>query len=132
MAFYMDSSALVKLVIRETGSDDLREFIGDRELVTSQISRVELVRAVARNQPDSVEAAVDLLAELTLVAVSRVISSRAAWVPPPALRSLDALHVASASAMRDSLDALVTYDRRMIHAGQLAGLRVVSPGDKSA
>ena len=132
MSLYMDSSALVKLVIRENDSDDLRGFIGDREIVTSQISRVELVRAVARHQPDSVEVALDLLAELTLVAVSRVISSRAAWVPPPALRSLDALHVASASAMRDSLDALVTYDRRMIDAGRLAGLRVVSPGDKSA
>jgi predicted nucleic acid-binding protein len=86
---------------------------------------------VARDQPDSVDAALDLLAELTLVAVTRVISSRAGWVPPPALRSLDAVHVASASAMRDSLDALVTYDRRMIDAGRLAGLRVVSPGGKS-
>jgi predicted nucleic acid-binding protein len=132
MALYMDSSALVKLVIRETGSDQLRGFIGDQEMVTSQISRVELVRAVARSQPDSVEAALDLLGELTLVAVNRVIASRAAWVPPPALRSLDALHVASASVMRDSLDAFVTYDHRMIDAGRIAGLRIASPGDASA
>jgi predicted nucleic acid-binding protein len=132
MALYMDSSALVKLVIRETGSDQLRGFIGDQEMVTSQISRVELVRAVARSQPDSVEAALDLLGELTLVAVNRVIASRAAWVPPPALRSLDALHVASASVMRDSLDAFVTYDHRMIDAGRIAGLRIASPGDPSA
>ncbi|HEY7100330.1 MAG TPA: type II toxin-antitoxin system VapC family toxin [Mycobacteriales bacterium] len=131
MALYMDSSALVKLVIRETGSDDLRGFVGGREMVTSQISRVELIRAVARNQPDSVEAAVELLGELTLVAVSQVIASRAAWVPPPALRSLDALHVASASAMRDSLDAFVTYDHRMIDAGRIAGLRIASPGGRS-
>jgi uncharacterized protein len=132
MALYLDSSALVKLVIRETGSDQLRGFIGDQEMVTSQISRVELVRAVARSQPDSVEAALDLLGELTLVAVNRVIASRAAWVPPPALRSLDALHVASASVMRDSLDAFVTYDHRMIDAGRIAGLRIASPGDPSA
>jgi predicted nucleic acid-binding protein len=132
MALYVDSSALVKLVIRESDSDQLRKFVGDREMVTSQISRVELVRAVARNQPDSVEAAVDLLGELTLVAVSRVIASRAAWVPPPALGSLDALHVASASAMRDSLDAFVTYDHRMVSAGRMAGLRIVSPGARSA
>ena len=132
MALYMDSSALVRLVIRETGSDQLRGFIGDQEMVTSQISRVELVRAVARSQPDSVEAALDLLGELTLVAVNRVIASRAAWVPPPALRSLDALHVASASVMRDSLDAFVTYDHRMIDAGRIAGLRIASPGDPSA
>jgi predicted nucleic acid-binding protein len=91
-----------------------------------------LVRAVARSQPDSVEAALDLLGELTLVAVNRVIASRAAWVPPPALRSLDALHVASASVMRDSLDAFVTYDHRMIDAGRIAGLRIASPGDPSA
>jgi predicted nucleic acid-binding protein len=128
MALYMDSSALVKLVIREIGTDQLRGFIRDQEMVTSQISRVELVRAVARSQPDSVEAALDLLGELTLVAVNRVIASRAAWVPPPALRSLDALHVASASAMRDSLDAFVTYDHRMIDAGRIAGLRIASPG----
>ena len=131
MALYMDSSALVKLVIRESDSDQLRRFVGDREMATSQISRVELIRAVARNQPDSVDAAQDLLSELTLISLSRVITSRAAWVPPPSLRSLDALHVASANTMLDSLDALVTYDGRMIEAGRLAGLRVASPGVRS-
>jgi predicted nucleic acid-binding protein len=131
MALYMDSSALVKLVIRESDSDQLRRFVGDREMATSQISRVELIRAVARNQPESVDAAQDLLSELTLISLSRVITSRAAWVPPPFLRSLDALHVASANTMRDSLDALVTYDGRMIEAGRLAGLRVASPGVRS-
>ncbi len=128
MALYMDSSALVKLVIRERDSDQLRRFVGDQEMVSSQISRIELIRAVARNQPDSVEAAQDLLSELTLISLSRVITSRAAWVPPPSLRSLDALHVATANAMRDNLDALVTYDGRMIDAGRMAGLRVASPG----
>jgi predicted nucleic acid-binding protein len=131
MAFYMDSSALVKLVIRESDSDQLRRFVGDREMATSQISRVELIRAVARHQPDSVDAAQDLLTELTLISLNRVITSRAAWVPPPSLRSLDALHVASANTMRDGLDALVTYDGRVIEAGRLAGLRVASPGMRS-
>ena len=128
----MDSSALVKLIIRESDSDELRRFVGDREMATSQISRVELIRAVARNQPDSVEAAQDLLGELTLISISRLITSRAAWVPPPSLCSLDALHVASANTMRDSLDALVTYDGRMIEAGRMAGLRVASPGGRPA
>jgi uncharacterized protein len=131
MALYLDSSALVKLVIRESDSEELRVFVGDREMATSQISRVELIRAVARNQPDAVDAAQDLFGDLTIIALSRVITSRAGWVPPPALRSLDALHVASATTMRDSLDALVTYDGRMIEAGRLAGLRVRSPGVRS-
>jgi predicted nucleic acid-binding protein len=130
MALYMDSSALVKLVVEEAESEDLREFVGDREMASSQIARTELVRAVARTQPAAVDAAEDLVGAVTLIAVSRVLAARAAWVIPRELRSLDALHVASAVAMSANLEALITYDRRMIEAGRLAGLPVLSPGDK--
>jgi predicted nucleic acid-binding protein len=53
-------------------------------------------------------------------------------VRPPALRTLDAIHVASAAAMESDLEALVTYDRRMVEAGRLAGLPVASPGGAAA
>lgn len=132
MALYLDTSALMKLVVKETESDTLRHFVGARELVSSQLARTELVRAVARSQPDSVDAAEDLLSELTLVALSRLLTARAAWVKPPLLRSLDAIHVATAVAMEADLEALVTYDRRMVEAGRMAGLPVASPGDAAA
>jgi uncharacterized protein len=122
----------VKLVIDEGESDELREFVAGRELVSSQLARTELIRAVARNEPGSVTAAEDLIADLTLIALSRLLTAKAAWVKPPALRTLDAIHVASAMAMESDLDALVTYDRRMVEAGRMAGLAVASPGDKQA
>lgn len=132
MALYLDTSALVKLVIKERESEDLRQFVGRREIVSNQLARTELLRTVARNEPDSVDAAEILISGVTLVNVTRRLTSYAAWVPPQALRTLDALHVATAAAMQADLDALVTYDRRMVEAGRLAGLRVASPGEEAA
>ena len=128
MPLYLDTSALVKLVVEEAESDDLRTFVGSREVVSSQLARTELIRAVARSRQRSVDAAEDLIAEVTLLALSRLITARAAWVKPLALRSLDAIHVASAATLEAELDALVTYDGRMVEAGRLSGLPVASPG----
>ena len=132
MALYLDTSALVKLVVEEKQSEELREFVGDRAMVSSQISRTELIRVVHRAEPHRVEEAEDLLADMTLFAVDRLLTAQAAWVRPPTLRSLDAIHVASAAALEADLEALVTYDRRMLDAGRMAGLPVASPGDKAA
>ena len=132
MALYLDTSALVKLVLRESESDELRTFVGAREMVSSQLARTELIRAIAREQPESVPEAEDLVSEMTLIALSRLLTAQAAWMKPPALRSLDALHVATAASMAGDLEVLVTYDRRMVEAGQMAGLPVASPGASAA
>ncbi|MFL6130869.1 MAG: type II toxin-antitoxin system VapC family toxin [Mycobacteriales bacterium] len=132
MALYLDTSALVKLVIREPESTELRRYVADREVVSSLLVRAELIRAVARHEPASVEAAEGMLSGLRLTALSEVLVGRAAWLGPWELRALDALHLASAMALHGALEALVTYDQRMIQAGQAAGLPVTSPGDAAA
>lgn len=128
MALYLDTSALVKLIFTEMESDHLREFVGTRELVSSQLARTELVRTVARHRPRSLDGAECLLGAMTLIALSHQLTARASWVKPAELRSLDAIHVASAMAMQEDLEALVTYHGRMIDAGRIAGLPVASPG----
>jgi uncharacterized protein len=132
MALYLDSSALVKLVAVEAESDELDDYVGDREIVSSELARTEVLRAIRRRHAGLVEAAEDFLAELSLMPVDRFITTGAAWVRPWSVRSLDAIHVASASQLRPGLEALVTYDRRMVDAAREAGLRVTSPGDPPA
>jgi len=132
MAVYLDTSALVKLVADEAESRDLAAFVGDDEIISSLITRVELVRAVARKHERLIEQAEDLLAGMSYVAVNRLTTGEAAWVQPWTLRSQDAVHVASAIRLREGVRALVTYDDRMVHAGRLAGLEVASPGRATA
>lgn len=132
MALYLDSSALVKLVAVEKESDELEAFVEGREIVSSEIARTEVVRAVLRRHVNLAEAAEDLLADIGLVAVSPMATMAAGWVRPFSLRSLDALHVATARRLERDLEALVTYDIRMIEAARGAGLPVASPGMSAA
>ena len=132
MALYLDTSALVKLVIAEKESEELREFVGHRGMVSSQVTQTELVRAVNRAEPARIDAAEELLADMIFLVVDRLLTARAGWVRPVTVRSLDAIHIASAAAMERDLEALVTYDRRMVTASQTAGLPVVSPGGAAA
>jgi predicted nucleic acid-binding protein len=132
MSIYLDSSALVKLVVEEPESEDLRTFVGDRVVVSSMAARTEVIRAVARTEPERVGAAEKVLAETSLIIIDGPLASAAAWVEPASIRSLDAIHLATAQRLEVGLEALVTYDRRMVDAAQMAGLRVASPGDKSA
>jgi len=132
MSIYLDSSALVKLVVEEPESEDLRTFVGDRVVVSSIVARTEVIRAVARTEPERVGAAEKVLAETSLIIIDWPLASAAAWVEPASIRSLDAIHLATAQRLEVGLEALVTYDRRMVDAAQMAGLRVASPGDKSA
>jgi predicted nucleic acid-binding protein len=132
MSIYLDSSALAKLVVEEPESEDLRTFVGDRVVVSSMVARTEVIRAVARTEPERVGAAEKVLAETSLIIIDGPLASAAAWVEPASIRSLDAIHLATAQRLEVGLEALVTYDRRMVDAAQMAGLRVASPGDKSA
>ncbi len=132
MSIYLDSSALVKLVVEEPESEDLRTFVGDRVVVSSMVARTEVIRAVARTEPERVGAAEKVLAETSLIIIDGPLASAAAWVEPASIRSLDAIHLATAQRLEVGLEALVTYDRRMVDAAQMAGLRVASPGDESA
>jgi predicted nucleic acid-binding protein len=126
---YLDSSGLVKLIRPEAESRALKAFIqGKPRRVTSALARVEVVRAAAlAADGEAVRLAEQLLATIELVAVSDAVLARAAALPPAGLRSLDAIHLATALALGVELDGIVTYDDRLADAARMAGVTVYTP-----
>jgi uncharacterized protein len=127
---YIDTSALVKLVTVEPETAPLRSYLleaeGDAEF-TAAITRTELVRAAARlRDTDIARQASLLLTRLQFVEISTALLDAAAVLPPPELRTIDAIHLAAAMTAPE-LRALVTYDRRLADAAADAGVVVVSP-----
>jgi predicted nucleic acid-binding protein len=124
---YLDSSALVKLVVAEPETRALRAHVAGRPLGSSEIALVEVVRACKRAGAPTVErAARRLVSGAFLVRVDRALLERAAELTSGRLRSLDAIHLASALHVRP--DELIAYDRRLLEAAAGAGLTVSSPG----
>lgn len=124
---YLDTSAVVKLLIAENESLALRDYIGDREWVSSALLRTELIRALARVDPSVVPRALDLLERPGLLTIGTRVLDTAARLSPPSLRSLDAIHLASAQELRDELTAFVAYDDRLLAAASSLGMRTASP-----
>lgn len=126
---YADSSALVKLVLSESETAALREHLSaPTMLATSGIGLAEVPRAVARGNP-SAEArakAGRLLEDCILIDVTDELLRVAAELPPAPLRTLDAIHLASALSIQ--ADVLLAYDRRLLAAATESGLPVMSPG----
>ncbi len=131
MKLYLDSSALVKLVKREAESIALRTYLrrrGTDGRVTSALARVEVVRALSGGGPAAVAHARRQLARVDHVNLDRLLlDDAAALVPGMALRSLDAIHLASARSIGADLRAFVTYDRRMADAAGAIGMVVEAP-----
>ena len=131
MKLYLDSSALVKLVQRESESDALRDFLTDHKsdtLVTSALARVEVVRAVWGGGHRAIEQARRQLARLDQIVLGTALLDRAACLTPEVqLRSLDAIHLTAAQTVGDDLRAVVTYDQRMADAAGALGLVVQTP-----
>jgi uncharacterized protein len=130
VTFYFDTSALAKLIISEPETPALRRWLSHRRevpLVTNTIGAVELTRLATRVGPAAQLAAAQLLARIDQLELTPLAVSRAGQLPPPEVRTLDALHVGSASELAD-LQAVVTYDRRMAEASEGYGLPVQSPG----
>jgi predicted nucleic acid-binding protein len=132
---YADASALVKLVQEEAESAALRAYLDGADLVSSELVLTEIPRAVRRAVAQDPALPLDLLlgraAELidalALRPLDRALLEGAGALTEPALRALDAIHVASAAAL-DPVGAFVTYDERQAAAARLAGLRTMSPG----
>ncbi|TFV63371.1 PIN domain-containing protein [Geodermatophilus sp. DF01-2] len=126
----LDSSALVKLVVEEPESAALEAWLSGRaplSVTASDLVRVEVIRAVARVDSAGVPRARTLLAGVDLVPVSRVLLESAADLGPPSLRSLDAVHLATALSLGPILEAFVVYDERLARAATEVGLPVVAP-----
>lgn len=129
MIFYVDTSALVKLVVAEAETAALRTWIGAEtsELVSSDLARTELLRAVRRVAADRVVQARAVLDSVTLVTVRTATFESAGQLDPATLRTPDALHIASALELGDDLRGLVTYDERLGEAAESHGIAVVAP-----
>jgi predicted nucleic acid-binding protein len=128
-AVYLDSSALVKLVLAEPESATLAAWLpSDLQPTSSAIARTELIRAVAGGGSEAVARARALLGRIDLITIDDVVLDAAALIGPPTLRTLDALHLASAMSLGDDLGAFVAYDRRLLEAAMGVGLATASPG----
>lgn len=126
---YLDASALVKLVITEPESAALRHFLaGDRLRFSSRVGAVEVRRAMSRQQERDAAVQVDAIMQgVRIVELDALLARAAEAVGPAALRTLDAIHLASALALGDELDEFVTYDARLADAARDAGLSVIAP-----
>jgi predicted nucleic acid-binding protein len=128
MATYLDSSAIVKLAVRENESVALRRYLRRRRpLVSSSLARTEVMRALLPGGDDAVAAGWKVLSRLDLVRISTGVLDDAAVLLPTELRSLDAIHLATARRLGQDLGTLVTYDERMTEAATHLGHRVVAP-----
>ncbi len=128
MALYLDSSALVKLVVAEPESAALRGYLAGRpDRVSSALARVEVPRAVRLHGRRALARAGRLLGRVRLLCLDDALLDEAAGLGPEVLRSLDAIHLASARTLGDELEAVVTYDRRMAEASESLHLKVAAP-----
>jgi predicted nucleic acid-binding protein len=124
---YLDASAFVKLVVPEPETPSLSAAL-DRvaRVVASEILEVEVLRASHRVGGDTRSARAQLAA-VRLMPLTDEIRALAGALYPPSLRSLDAIHVASALSLRERLKGLFTYDERTSSAARDAGLDVYAP-----
>jgi len=130
--YYADTSAVIKLLAEETDSKAFAAFYddhGDAEWVSSALLRIEVVRAVARAVPARLPDARDLLTAFSYIAIDDEIVDGAMNEPDRGLRSLDAIHLATARILAPELDGLLSYDDRLTKAATDAGLRALSPRD---
>ena len=127
MTWFIDTSALVKLCVEELESVALDIFVDGNDLVASELVLTELVRVV-RLRSGSTHSARALLETLDLVPADQQLLASAGVLQPDGLRSLDAIHLATALTLGDACEGIITYDTRMQEAARAAGLTVPAPG----
>lgn len=128
-AVYLDSSALVKLVVREAESEALRRYLGERRRrVSCALARVEVLRAVRSQGAPAVRRGRRLLERIALLRLDDALLDTAAALDGHVLCSLDAIHLAAARTLGEHGVDVATYDVRMAEAAREIGLQVVAPG----
>ena len=127
-ATYLDSSAIVKLAVHEPESSALRRYLSRRRpLLSSALARTEVARALLSLGSEAVQRGQEVLARLELARVNDTVLVTAGKLLPADLRSLDAIHLATALELGPDLARLVTYDERMVVAARALGLAVSAP-----
>jgi predicted nucleic acid-binding protein len=124
---YVDASALTKLVLEEPDSGAMRGwYVENEHVLCSRVGIVETQRAVGRHPHD--EAHLDvIIRSVEVVEFDIDIARQAANISPLTLKTLDAIHLASAVRLGAVVDAFVTYDDRLAAAARAVGLPVVRP-----
>lgn len=126
---YLDTSAALKLVLPEAETGQLELWIGERAgipRVSSRLLRIEMLRAVARNAPHRMGRANVVLSAMALLSIDDV-AATAELIGDTTLRSLDAIHLATAHELRTALTAFVCYDKRLRDAALALGLPAETP-----
>jgi predicted nucleic acid-binding protein len=128
-ALYLDSSAFVKLAVEEPETRALRGFLaaGEQRRVSSALLRTESLRAVRHLGAEALATVREGLRRVDLVGIDDRILDAAGMLEPRVLRTLDAIHLATAMAIGDDLDAIVSYDERMVEAAKLLGFSSATP-----
>jgi predicted nucleic acid-binding protein len=124
---YVDTSALVKLVIREVESDAVDRYLTDADMVSSTLLLVEARRGTLRRAPAKLPHLDLVLRRVEMIEISSAVVEAASRLPDPALRSLDAIHLATALLVREDVEAVLTYDDRLAAAAAAHGLAVTAP-----
>ena len=125
---YVESSAIVKLAVAEPESQALRRFLSRRrQLVTSALARTEVARALMPGGTEAVSRGEEVLRRIQLVRLNDRVLREAGRMEPAELRSLDAIHLASARQLGSSVKQIVTYDERMAEAATASGWSVAAP-----
>ena len=127
-ATYLDSSALVKLAVQEPESGALRRYLKRRRpLVSSALARTEVLRALLLEGDEALTRGRAVLASVEIIRINDRILNAAAVLRPPEIRSLDAIHLATAQHLGTDLGRVVTYDERILHAAKQLRIRTAAP-----
>lgn len=130
---YLDASAVITLIAGRRHAPELRDYLGAKPgmpMGSSTLGFVETVRTL--DQIGSFpHAMADLVARFTEILLTEEVRDAAAHLPSR-VRTLDAIHIASAQILDDALEVLVTYDKRMYDVAASAGLPVAAPGASPA
>jgi uncharacterized protein len=126
---YLDTSAALKLVMPEAETTALEMWIAERTAVprvSSRLLRIEMLRSIARNAPGRVSRANLILSSIAALSIDDI-TPAAEVIADHALRSLDAIHLATAHELRTELTAFVCYDKRLSDSARMLGLPVEAP-----
>ncbi len=126
--WYLDTSALAKIVRPENETRALARWLADKRWIVSDLHRAELRRAAWRAGGRAPARAERLLAECDVIRIDADTFDMAARVEPSTLRTLDALHLAAAMTLGADWSGIVVYDERLRRAASDARVPTASPG----
>lgn len=129
MVHYIDTSALAKLIVLESETPALLDWLKENktDLATSELTHTELMRTVRRFAPDRATASRKILGQVIALSATKSIFESAANIEPKSLKSLDAVHVTTALSLGDELEGVITYDQQMAGAVEGYGFPVIAP-----